>query len=101
MILLARSFADTKTINTAAKEVHRPYRVRIRRDQARDANCKTSIDKELKSFVDGTYWKNRMDNINNLKKYYVSPCYFLSSNHDFTPVEHVNSTLTCTNQAIN
>lgn len=101
MILLARSFADTKTINTAAKEVHRPYRVRIRRDQARDANCKTSIDKELKSFVDGTYWKNRMDNINNLKKYYVSPCYFLSSHHDFTPLEHVNSTLTCTNQAIN
>ena len=101
MILLARSFADTKTINTAAKEVHRPYRVRIRRDQARDAKCKTSIDKELKSFVGGTYWKNRMDNINNLKKYYVSPCYFLSSHHDFTPLERINSTLTCTNQAIN
>ena len=76
MILLARSFADTKTINTAAKEVNRPYRVRIRRDQARDANCKTSIDKKFKSFLNDTDWKNRMDNINNLKKHYVSPCYF-------------------------
>ena len=100
-MLLARSFANTKTANAAEKEVTRPYRVRIRRDQAWDANCKTFIDRKFKLFVDDIYWKNRRDNIINLKKYYVSASYFLSSHHDLASLEHVNSTLTCTNKANN
>ena len=98
-MLLARSFANTKTANAAEKEVTRPYRVRIRRDQAWDANCKTFTDRKFKLFVDDIYWKNRRDNIINLKKYCVGASYFLSSHHDLDSLEHVNSTLTCTNKA--
>ena len=87
--------------NTAKKEGTPPYRVRIRRDQAWDANCKTFIDKKFRLFVDDIYWKNRRDNIINLKKYYVSASYFLSPHHDLASLEHVNSTLTCTNKANN
>lgn len=81
MILLARSFDNTETVNTAEKEVSRRYQVRSKRAQGDDANCKASTDDEFKSFVnesfvDYTYWKNRTDNIYNLMQYYVSVCYF-------------------------
>ena len=81
MILLARSFDNTETVNTAEKEGSRRYQVRSKRAQGDDANCKASTDDEFKSFVnesfvDYTYWKNRTDNIYNLMQYYVSVCYF-------------------------
>ena len=101
MTLLARRLNNTETVNTAEKEVIRPYRICVKRNQAKHAELEASTNDEFMLFVKDTYWKNRKKNIKILRKYYVSACYFLSSHHDLTFLEHVNSTLTCTNKSNN
>lgn len=76
MILLARRFDNTETVNTAEKEISRPYRVRVKRDQAEHVKLEASTNEKFKLFVNEGYWENRKDHIEKLREYYVSTYYF-------------------------